>query len=474
MAIPSQILLQERCLAALLPWLCLLGSGCAPQEQDVVARDPSPQTSKAPSEPPQKDALPQELQQEVVPIDKPPTGLPTPTPTPVATKNQAAEELQAPPIETEGNRIAWEGWTFNWQFRDIEGLVLTDVHFQGRKLLKYLGLAEIYVPYATGNPRPVDFALGGFRANPMPIDLARDCFAKGQCRALNRDGQPAKAPHADLMIHEEETGFAYAGAMGRAPGKMLVLWSMCHFPGPGDGVNNDGYTYVIRWKLANDGRIQAEVGATGGLQHLNISDDLTRGMIVGKDSSDEDVFAPSHVHNFYFRVDLDIDGAEGNVAQELNYENDAQNPMKSRVVWQSVDRERGRLFNEQTFRSWRVMNPKSLNAHGHPRSYQLMATANGAWRDGSDYWVLKPDILFTKYRANEFPYTTADSTRALIAIGNYMNEEPLVGEDIVVWYRVAFMHHPRSEDWPAQPIVWRGFDLIPRDFLDKSPLETVK
>ena len=138
------------------------------------------------------------------------------------------------------------------------------------------------------------------------------------------------------MIHDDQTGFAYAGANGRAPGKKLVLWSMCHFPGPGDGVNNDGYTYVIRWKFFNDGRIRSEVGATGGLQHLNISQDKRRGLIVGQDSNGNDVFAPSHVHNFYFRVDLDIETAEGNIAQEINYVNDKKDSLRSQAIWQNM------------------------------------------------------------------------------------------------------------------------------------------
>ena len=387
-------------------------------------------------------------------------------------KNKA--DLQKPPHQTEGHEVEWEGWKFNWQFREIEGLVLTNVNFKGKSVLKYIGLAEIYVPYATGSPRPVDFTLGGFKGNPMPIEVARDCYAKGSCRALNKDGSRATGEFADVMIHDEGTGFAYAGATGRAPGKKLVLWSMCHFPGPGDGVNNDGYTYVIRWKLFNDGRIRAEVGATGGLQHLNIDKNKARGLVVGKDSRGDDVFAPTHVHNFYFRVDLDIDGAEGNVAQELNYVNDAKNSMKSRAQWKKVDKENGFFINPKTFRSWRVMNPGSLNAQGRPRSYHLLPSSGGSWRDGDKYKVLRPDIFFTRYYENEFPYSSVDATPTLSALGNYINNERIVEADIVAWYRVAFMHLARSEDWPAQPIVWHGFDLMPRDFLDASPLEVTK
>ncbi len=375
--------------------------------------------------------------------------------------------LPSVPSYEAGTMIEWEGWRFRWQFRDIEGLVLTDVYFHERKVLKYIGLAEIYVPYATGWPRPEDFSLGGFRANPMPLELGRDCLpGSAQCRAFNRDGSRATEKTADMMMHEEPLGLVYAGKKGRATGKMLVLWSMVHFPG-----TEDGYTYIIRWKLQSDGTLMGEVGATGGLQHLNVGADTGRGVIVGKDAKGADVFAPSHVHNFYFRIDFDIDGSESNVVEEFNYENDVDDPQKSRANWRRVLLERGRYLNEATFRSWRAANPKSLNAMGRPRSYQLIPGGKGSWRDGLPNVLLTGDLFVTRYRPNEYPYTSADSRKMLDALTSYMNDEPVDGEDIVVWYRMSFAHHPRTEDWIAQPVVWHHFELIPRDFLDSSPLK---
>ena len=377
---------------------------------------------------------------------------------------------QGPPDPSQGQLIQWEGWSFRWQFRDIEGLMLTDVFFQGKKVLKTINLAEIYVPYATGWPRPEDFSLGGFRANPMPLQLGKDCAANAtQCRAFNRDGSQAKGETADVMIHEESIGFLYAGKQGRAPGKMLVLWAMVHFPGP-----NDGYTYVIRWKLRSDGTICPEVGATGGLQHLNVGVESGRGLVVGKDEQGDNQFAPSHVHNYYFRMDFDIDGSDGNVAEEFGYVLDATDPFQAKAVWHPFVTEAGRPRREDIFRSWRVLNPTSLNAQGRPRSYQLMPGGSGAWKDGLPNPVLKGDFFITKFYRNEFPYSTSDDRRMLEALSGYLNDENVMNTDLVAWYRLSFVHHPRSEDWPAQPIVWNSFELMPRDFLDASPLEVSK
>lgn len=376
---------------------------------------------------------------------------------------------QPPPDPKAGQLIEWEGWSFRWQFRDIEGLMLTDVYFRERKVLKAINLAEIYVPYATGQPRPEDFSLGGFRANPMPLELGRDCAGVGtQCRAFNRDGTRSSGPTADVMIHEEPLGFLYAGKLGRAPGKMLVLWSMAHFPGV-----EDGYTYVIRWKFRSDGSLCPEVGATGGLQHLNTGAGTDAGVIVGRDAKHQTVFAPSHVHNFYFRIDFDIDGEGGNVAEEFTYELDPSDPLQARAVWRPFELERSRVRREDIFRSWRVKNPKSLNSLGHPRSYHLQPGGQGAWKDAA-HPVLMDDFFITKYAASEFPYSSTDGRRMLAALSSYMDDEPVLGVDLVAWYRLSFVHHPRTEDYPAQPIVWNSFELMPRDFLDASPLEASK
>jgi len=381
----------------------------------------------------------------------------------------SAQVMQAPPDVRAGQLVEWEGWSFRWQFRDIEGLMLNDVYFQGKKVLKSINLAEIYVPYAPGDPRPEDFSLGGFAGNPMPLQIGRDCNAAGTvCKPFHRDGRKAVDATADVMMHEEPIGLLYAGTQGRATGKMLVLWSMVHFKGPGDG-----YTYAIRWKFRNDGSLCPEVGATGGLQHLNVGAGTDGGVTVGRDEQGEEIFAPSHVHNFYFRIDFDIDGADFNMAEEFSYEPDAVDARVSHVVWRPFERETTRVLAENVFRSWRVKNPKSLNAMGRPRSYQLMPGGHGAWKDGG-FPVCTGDFFITKYHADEFPYSSRDNRRMLSALSNYLNEEAVTSTDIVAWYRLSFVHHPRTEDWSAQPMVWNSFELMPRDFLDSSPLKPAR
>jgi Cu2+-containing amine oxidase len=131
------------------------------------------------------------------------------------------------------------------------------------------------------------------------------------------------------------------------------------------------------------------------------------------------------------------------------------------------------MRKEDVFRSWRVKNPKSLNSLGHPRSYHLQPGGQGAWKDVA-HSILLDDFFVTKYAATEFPYSKTDGRRMLAALSSYMNDESVFGADLVAWYRLSFVHHPRTEDYPAQPIVWNSFELMPRDFLDASPLKVTK
>ena len=45
------------------------------------------------------------------------------------------------------------------------------------------------------------------------------------------------------------------------------------------------------------------------------------------------------------------------------------------------------------------------------------------------------------------------------------------GDTPMKQYMLSVHHQPRSEDWSAMPVDWCGFKIMPRDFLDKSPVQ---
>jgi primary-amine oxidase len=270
------------------------------------------------------------------------------------------------------------------------------------------------------------------------------------------------------MMHEERTGPNYLGGFGRAPGRTLVLWSAGRFPGP-----PDGYTFVVRWKFRDDGTLTPEVGATGVPQHLRTGDTSPTGALIALRNGGEKVLAPSHIHSFLYRLDFAVDGEE-NTVEEFNWEKDPTDAGKATCSWTPLRKETGRSANPATFRSWRVVNYNSKNALGHPRSYQLMPGSAGIFRGSDTEKATHYDLWVTRYKPSEMPRTAADRRMALVALPRYVNGESVENKRLVVWYWLCFHHFPRTEDWAHQPMVWRSFDLMPRDFLDVSPLKPVK
>lgn len=379
---------------------------------------------------------------------------------------------EPPPDFKAGQKVDWEGWSFRWQMRQREGLVLTDVHFQGRQMLKYIGLAEAFTVYAPGEPRILDLDDEGMGARALDLRIGPDCYPGAACNAFLANGKPATGKTAQVMMHEEPLGIAYAGQFGRAYGKMLVLWSMSRFPG-----FDDGYTFLQRWKFRTDGSLIVEIGATGTLQHpLDKINGKTAPLahMVGKKKTGEKVFAPAHMHSFYYRIDPAIDGPGPQAVEEFNYTQDKKGGSKVAITWTRLPKETSRVRNLDTFRSWRVVNTQSKNALGHLRSYHLIPGNDGTFRGTKKEKAAQADLVVTRYRPSEFPRSKADPRTMLDALPSYLNDEPIDGAEVVLWYNLNFCHFPRTEDWFHQPLVTRSFEWMPRDFLDGSPLQAEK
>jgi len=394
----------------------------------------------------------------------------------IVSANPLLAQAEAPPDPKVGRKVEWEGWSFNWSVRVREGLVLTDVHYRGRKVLKFAGLMELFTVYDQGSPRPLDINDGGLGARKLTIVPGLDCSSGESCKVFSANGKDVKNNEpVQVMMHEEKTGPNYLGVFGRAPGKTLVLWMASRFVG-----GNDGYTFIVRWKFRDDGTLIPEVGATGVPQHLKTGDTSPTGAFIGLKGK-EKVFAPSHVHNYLYRLDFAVDG-DKNLVEEFNWEKEKE-PSKDHIAkctWTPLLKETGRTCNQETFRSWRVVNRQSKNFLGHPRSYHLIPGNTGVFRGGGTKFqggaeaATQADLWVTLSKPNEFPRSKADARNSLEAIPKYVDGESVENKELVVWYWLGSHHFPRSEDWVHQPVIWQSFQLMPRDFLDGSPLLPVK
>ncbi len=78
-----------------------------------------------------------------------------------------------------GQQVNWEGWSFKWQFRDIEGLVLTNVHFGGRKVLKITELSRDLCALCSRTTQTRRFCSGRIQSEPNATEVGTDCIGTG-------------------------------------------------------------------------------------------------------------------------------------------------------------------------------------------------------------------------------------------------------------------------------------------------------
>jgi primary-amine oxidase len=91
---------------------------------------------------------------------------------------------------------------------------------------------------------------------------------------------------------EAPTGYAYKDYDQVADATSLNLFSASCI---------GAYCYVVAWNFDDDGTIRPEVGATGSLQLYGGTPQTTWPMGGGRR-------AVAHMHNFYWRLDFDVDG----------------------------------------------------------------------------------------------------------------------------------------------------------------------
>ena len=95
-------------------------------------------------------------------------------------------------IVKEGRNVSWEGWQFGWSIHPRNGLVLENVSFRGRSVLKYAGLAEIFVPYNNGGTTyDIDFTasrLGTSTTRQTYVVVTSRSYHSGGANVMMLDG----------------------------------------------------------------------------------------------------------------------------------------------------------------------------------------------------------------------------------------------------------------------------------------------
>src|SRR4029450_478939 len=370
---------------------------------------------------------------------------------------QAAEPLGASVTET----VAFKSgsrWHLTLNTMKKFGLVITGASFQRSPASPFLyvlfdgRLGEIFVPYYDGEPRFGD--ISDFSFNPLTLPPAK--FPPP--RQIIGGGKICKEVRDYLAYMDAFTDFPTVRVRY---GQEVVYFSAL-------GASN--YAYIMEWTFRADGAILVRAGSTGP----KLPSDFTIG----------------HMHDFTWRLDIDLNGANTNSAYWTKQVEHLTTPCPegegtcstATDTKELISKEGSRVWNPQNFNTLAIfdcfpedgnpLKPCSTLEKGNerPTYYELVPMRSGTARHSEPY--TQRDFWVTLYNPNEI---LADDLPTYIE-----DRQETVNEDLVIWY-TGSEHHDgcsesgdnecssRDEDFNTVQILWTGFDLIPNNLFNKTP-----
>jgi primary-amine oxidase len=407
-----------------------------------------------------------------------------------------------PNIELDGNlEIKWDRWSMHARADKRAGVILSLVRFNDdkkeRDVAYQMNVSEMFVPYMSPSPEwsyrtfmdAGEFGLGYLISSLKPnIDCPPNAIFADLTFPSDVGGSYTR-PQA-LCIFERATGDPawrhYSGGRKTVTGIAQVELVVRHIPTLGN------YDYVVDYVFSPQGNITLRVGATGfdAIKSTTAKDMEDPAALA--DTAYGTLIAPytvaiNHDHYFSFRLDLDVDGPQNSIVRDAFMPGPATGSTSRKSLW-TLKTQRyaaeGPIVPDHMVaggETWRIINPNEktklkfnpsywINTHHQatsvlepddPPQRRAGFTAQTLWvtkRKDNEYWAagLYPNLS-----------TKDEGLPAFVA-----DAEPIVSDDLVVWYTMGFRHAPRPEDFPILPTFWHEMTLRPAFFFDMDPSMT--
>ena len=319
-------------------------------------------------------------------------------------------------------------WTLSVAAVQKYGLIITHAKFQKSPdsapvTILYDGrLGEIFVPYHPGFPRFGD--ISEFDFSPLPLTAVH---------------LPPPPRVATLIANNTISRRCALTWLGSTTRKHAMVRKLSTLP-CADAAN---YNYIMEWTFRDDGTIIARAGSTG--QKLGGPDDKT-----------------GHMHNFTWRLDIDLNGPAGDLAYFTRHVEDLKtSDSTARDDLEPILIEGSRAWNPEQFNTLEIFDSRLQNGNGRRTSYELVPLRSGTARHSEPF--TKKDFWVTRFNPTEI---LAPNLPTYIADGQSTRNA-----DIVVWYTGSVHHEndPRDEDRDTVPVLWTGFELRPKNLFDRTP-----
>ncbi|PID47298.1 MAG: hypothetical protein CSB47_00725 [Proteobacteria bacterium] len=347
-------------------------------------------------------------------------------------------------------------WDMCWTHDVNQGIryhhiFYTPKHETRRMVLYDASVAQIHVPYDDNGARYHDVSDFGLGGDGLVALSEGDCIAGS--RAYH-NGKPV------LCYQMRKDGSAFRLRDNRADQHMMKVFSVSRV---------GEYLYSAEWRFYADGRIVPSILATGALQRLGNMDQEQHGWLLAHSS--ENQIGLSHMHNYYWRLDFDInETAKNDQVQEINF---SEYDGKRYRQLTPFTKEAARSVNPEKMRSWLIRDGDTTNRKGHKIAYEVRLMASGQREIGPEFESFTSDDFYVS-RSKRCEKIASHNKRVYTCdtdnLQEFVNGESLNNQDVVVWVGVSFYHMPRSEDAPYMDAHVSQYEIVPRDWHTTNPL----
>ncbi|XP_044274619.1 membrane primary amine oxidase-like isoform X1 [Varanus komodoensis] len=245
------------------------------------------------------------------------------------------------------------------------------------------------------------------------------------------------------------------------------------------------YDYIWDFVFHPNGAIESKVRATGYITSSFLyGDALNYGNRVA-----DSTLGTIHTHLINYKVDLDVGGVKNSlVANDMKFDrikvpwSQDREIVQMKMVKNVLDTEDKAAFRlHDNMPRYVYFEADSTNKWGHKRGYRIQTISfAGDHLPESD--PMERAVSWGRYklavtkRKEEEPFSTSiynqnDPWTPSVAFADFIDNETIVGEDLVAWITTGFLHIPHAEDIPNTVTLGNavGFLLRPYNYFDEDP-----
>ncbi|PWW73068.1 amine oxidase catalytic domain-containing protein [Tuber magnatum] len=367
-------------------------------------------------------------------------------------------------VDKDAKYVEWMDFAFYIGFRRDTGVNLYDIKYKGKRIIYELGLQEALAHYAGNDPTQSGTAYldsyYGFGPYVFELVPGYDCPAYSTFldSAVHEIGNTTTNKNS-ICLFEHDAGYPLrrhtsTSYVSVTRNTIFTLRFMAT-------IGNYDYNFDYNFHL--DGSIEIKVRASGYIQSAFYAHNEDYGYQIHDATS-----GSMHDHVLNFKADLDILGTKN------TFEKVSIVPTTAEYVWSTSPRntmrvERSSVKNEDEGKiNWAangaamyvVVNKDQPNKFGSSPGYRIMPgtgtpihlTVQNSSNLQKAAEFATHHLYVTKQKDTEQHSAAAANSMnpkdPLVNFGKFFDGEPLLQEDIVVWFNLGMHHVPHTGDLP--------------------------